>query len=177
MSTAKTKGFSIPFVLYLVVLLGLVYMFHTELFVTGMRMYVSVANNPHAERLLGDYYQNSAHQNNELASIFYVTSMKKYKEQLNTATPERQASIKLMIGQFYLCAKGTNSNPLEAKRWFEEALKLENDSNSKSPELLNEIKQSLAMTEGTKQGSVIGGDTQPCHFQSEAEFFSHAINP
>lgn len=176
MSTAKTKGFSIPFILYLVVLLGLIYMFHTELFVTGMRMYVSVVNNPRAERLLGDYYQNNAHQSNELANNFYMTSLKKYKEQLNTATPDQQASIKLMIGQLYLCGKGMSANPSEAKHWFDEALKLANDSGNKSPELLNEIKQSLSMTDSAKQqGGMV--DAQPCHLQSEAEFFSQAIKP
>src|SRR5690349_6381848 len=100
MATATTRRFSVPFVLYLVVLLGLIYMFHTELFVTGVRMYVSVVNSPRAERLLGDYYQNSAYQNNGLANTFYASSMKKYKDQLSSAAPEQQAVTKLMIGQF-----------------------------------------------------------------------------
>ncbi|HXH54458.1 MAG TPA: hypothetical protein VNK03_01790 [Gammaproteobacteria bacterium] len=170
MST-NTKPFSVSFVLYFIVLLGLVYMFHTELFVTGIRLYVATTHNPKAEQLLGDYYQNSAQLNNELAKSFYTSSMKKYKEQLPTTPSEQQAGIKFKIGQMYLCGKGIDPSATEAKQWFDEALVLANDSKAKSPgTLINEIKQGLsfANSDGIHKGTMI----PPCHLQSEMEFFN-----
>lgn len=174
MST-NAKRFSAPFVLYLVVLLGLIYMFHTELFVTGIRLYVTAVHNPKAEQLLGDYYQNSAQLSDELAKSFYASSMKKYKDQLPTAAGEQQASIKLRIGQLYLCGKGVETNTTEAKRWFEEALALTTGSNDKSHEMLiSEIKQGISYAnQGNKKlGMDRTNPIQPCHLQSESEFFN-----
>ena len=174
MST-NTKRFSAPFVLYLVVLLGLVYMFHTELFVTGIRLYVTTVHNPKAEQLLGDYYQNSSQLSDELARSFYASSMKKYKDQLPTASSEQQALIKLKIGQLYLCGKGVEANASEAKHWFDEALALATGANAKSQEILvSEIKQGIIFAnEGNKKmGLGKGNVIQPCHLQSESEFFN-----
>lgn len=172
MSTS-TKRFSVPFVLYLVVLLGLIYMFHTELFITGIRLYVAAIHNAKAEQLLGDYYQNNSQLSNELAKTFYTSAMKKYKDQLPTASSEQQALIKLRVGQLYLCGKGVEPNATEAKHWFDEALTLA--TNAKSQEMLiSEIKQSLTFAnEGNKKISIGRSNMiQPCHLQSESEFFN-----
>lgn len=175
MST-NTKPSSVPFVLYLIVLLGLVYMFHRELFASGIRLYVEAVHNPKAEQFLGDYYQNSAQVSDELSKSFYISSMKKYKEQLPAASSEQQASIKFKIGQMYLCGRGVDPNTTEAKHWFDEALALATgSSNAKSQELLiNEIKEGLSFTNtgNSKTEMDKGNMIKPCHLQSEREFFS-----
>lgn len=167
--SANTNRFSAPFVIYLVVLLGLVYMFHTELFVTGIRLYVTAVHNAKAEQLLGDYYQNSAQLNEDLSKSFYSSAMKKYKDELATAPIEQQAFIKLKVGQLYLCGKGVEANANEAKKWLDEALSL--TTASSKPQLVNEIKQTLTYTSnGAKNGNTTL--MQPCHLQSESEFFN-----
>lgn len=169
MST-NAKPSSLPFVIYVVVLLGLVYMFHTELFITGIRLYVAAVQNPKAEQLLGDYYQNNAQLSNELAKNFYTSSIKKYKEQLPTATKEQQASIKLRVGQLYLCGKGVEQSNTDAKQWFDEALALTNNANMPSQTMLvSEIKQGLSFASANTKPSA---NIPPCHLQSEMEFFS-----
>jgi TPR repeat protein len=173
MST-NTKRVVAPSVLYIIVLLGLVYMFHTELFVTGIRLYVAAVHNSKAEQLLGDYYQNNALLSDDLAKSFYASSMKKYKEELSTVSPEQQALIKLRLGQLYLCGKGVEPNTTEAKRWFDEALTLANSNAKSHEELISEIKQGLSFANAgdhNKMEPGRGNMIQPCHLQSEMEFF------
>ncbi len=168
--SANTKPSSIPFMLYLVVLFGLIYMFHTELFITGIRLYVAAIQNPKAEELLGDYYQNNAQLSNELAKTFYTSSIKKYKEQLPTATREQQASIKLRVGQLYLCGKGVEQSNTEAKQWFDEALAAVSSENMSSQAMLiSEIKQGLSFASANTPPNT---NIPPCHLQSEMEFFN-----
>lgn len=171
MSTNANR-FSAPFVLYLIVLIGLIYMFRSELFVTGIRLYVTAVHNPKAEQLLGDYYENSAQLSNELSKSFYVSAMKKYKDQLPTASNEQQAVIKLRIGQLYLCGKGVEANTSEAKQWLNEALSLAT-ANAK-PQVVSDIKQSLTYANESNKKSDNGKPNmiQPCHLQSESEFFN-----
>jgi len=165
--------FNIPVAIYLVILLGLFYMFHTELFVTGVRLYVLAVDNSRAERLLGDYYQNSASLNNELARNFYGSAMKKYKEALlNTTLPANKvACIKFTIGQLYQCGKGVLPYPLEAKHWYTEALAAAEEA-AKQHEPINEqmlknLNEALATTE---QSIKMGTTPPPCPLQSDGDF-------
>jgi TPR repeat protein len=169
--SANARRFSVPFLIYFILLLGLLYMFHAELFVTAIRLYVTAEHNPRAEQLLGDYYENNAQLSDSLAKSFYVSAMKKYEAQLPTASSEQQALIKFKIGHLYLCGKGVDTNTAEAKRWLNEALKLATGSNAKSQEMLiSEIKQGLifANAGSNKKGAAT---IQPCRLQSESEFF------
>jgi TPR repeat protein len=169
---SSTKRFSVSSVLYLVVLLGLVYMFHTELFVTGIRLYVTVVHNPRAEQLLGDYYQNNAQLSGELARNFYNNAMKNFKEQLSVAPTEQQALIKFNMGRLYLCGKGVETNASEAKRWLEEALALATSSDAKSQEMLiREIKEGLTFAKEGNKKIDKGNLIPPCHLQPTYEFF------
>lgn len=174
MSSSNNKCPTIPFIIYLIVLIGLIYAFHIELFVTGVRIYVTAVNDPRAERLLGDYYRNSAHLSADLANTFYMNAMKKYRADLPSANPIEQANIKFQIGRFYLCAKGVPQNQAEAKRWFDDALQtITAASNASEPEhnaLIANIKVSAA-TIGQSVDSILA-----CQPQTEAEFISKTFN-
>jgi hypothetical protein len=162
-----------PFVIYLIILFGLIYMFHVELLVTGIRLYVLGYDSARAERLLGDYYFNNASLNNELARNFYSSALRKYKEQLNTSgiSPAKVALIKYRIGQFYQCGKGLPPYATEAKRWYTEALQSADLAKEKQEvpfdeKMLNELKANMSIID---QSISLGTSLPPCAFPSQSD--------
>lgn len=133
--------------IYLILLIALVYAFRTDLLVASVRLYTLVDENPNAERLLGDYYQNLARSSNELSTVFYDNAMKKYKEDLKTAKPNEQVVIKAQIGRLYQCGKGVPISLSTAKQWYEEAQKTADETAKTTkdikPEVLTELNEHL----------------------------------
>ena len=185
MST-DSRRFTVPFIFYLIILIALIYGFRTELFVTGLRLYVAAVNDPRAERLLGEYYQHNANLSNQLALSFYSSAFKKYKETLTNAKPDKEAIGKLQIGRIYLCGRGVPQNTPEAKRWFDEASKAADEATKQGitlPTQVNQdIKEGLAAAEQTSDGSGNGSSpTNPlqssvCRFMTDPEFFIKTFN-
>ena len=168
-----------PFVIYLIILFGLIYMFHVELLITGVRLYVLGYDSARAERLLGDYYFNNASLNSELARNFYSSALRNYKEQLNTSNipPAKVALIKYRIGQFYQCGKGLPPYATEAKRWYTEALQAANIATEKQEasfdeKTLAELKANLNIID---QSISLGTTLPPCAFPSETEILINAV--
>ncbi len=161
---------------YLLVLISLIYIFHTELFIASIRLYSLLSVSPRTERFLGDYYQSTAQRSSILAYNFYASAMKNYKEQLPLATPKQQAIIKISIGRLYQCGKGIPPNLTEANRWYQEALKEANELNKSNAKLneriITHLKQEIAATEqGLKKGI-----TPACSYQSDLTFFLHTFD-
>lgn len=136
-------------VLYVVILLGLIIAFHTDLFIAGVRIYVLAVDSPRAERLLGDYYSNLAQDSTLLANGFYQNTFKKFNSQLNLPkTPKEQALLKNRLGELYECGRGVSLNLTEAKRLFEESLKDANEASKSgsavSEKMLSRMQANLA---------------------------------
>ena len=170
----NTSRFSMPYVIYLVILSGLIFAFHTELLVITVRVYLFATNNPKAERLLGDYYQNSAHLSTELAKGFYGNAMRDLSDELAKVNnnPQKIAQIKLGIGQLFQCGYGMPKNLPEAKRWYEEALQSTEHVDNQNPNLfalIKEIKNSIAVT----NLSLESNSTPLCPYLSESEFIKN----
>jgi TPR repeat protein len=110
--------FSIPFILLII----LIILFHNELFAIGIRIYVSFKPDAYAERLLGNFYETSAHQNMMLANQFYSKAFTGLKEQVLTAPEANQAALKYRIGVFYECGRGIPKDYIQAKKSYDEAL-------------------------------------------------------
>ncbi len=144
----KCRSLSIPVFLNIILLLLLIYTFRIELLTTSMRLSVSIFNQPRLERLLGDYYQNSAALSSNLAHDFYLKALQKEKSALVTSTPHQTALIQFRIGRSYLCGKGTSQNLTEAKHWFDSALKSSQVAAKKGQpipsELSHEITEAVA---------------------------------
>lgn len=155
-------------IIYLVILLGLIYAFHVELFVAGVRLYTLAVKCPRCERLLGDYYQYVAASSSELASGFYVTGLKSLKDELGeTSIPSKQAKIKMNIGRYYECGKGIPKNTNEATKWYTDALTTLDTTKNQSPSqkevsLRDEINQHLQ--------TVKNSGPQTCNLPKPEEF-------
>ena len=109
--------FSIPFILLMI----LVILFHNELFAIGLRIYVSFKPDAYAERLLGNFYETSSHQNMLLANQFYSKAFAELKDQVQSAADAQQAALKYRIGIFYECGRGISKDYIQAKKSYEEA--------------------------------------------------------
>lgn len=164
-----SAGKVIGTIIYLVILLGLIYAFHLELFVASVRLYTLAVKCPRCERLLGDYYQYVSQNSAELASGFYVSGLKSLKDKLNeTTNPDVQAKIKLNIGRYYECGKGVNKDNSEASRWYSDALTTLDtvkQPTQKEAVLRTEITQHLRSIKSPGDGK-----SSPCNF-SNPELF------
>lgn len=152
-------------------LIILVIVFHTELFVFGVRLYAAVKKSPKAERLLGDYYANASHLDNNRANAFYVSSMAKNKETLSDEDPETQARANYQMGRFYECGKGVKPDANEAKKWYTtsqqilKAQKIEGPLDQEAQEGLDRVEKSI------KDNTPL----EPCPYQSNWHFMKNTF--
>ena len=83
MRNGQTKKFN---VISLILLIILIILFHTELFILGVRVYVAVTSSAEGDKLLGNYYRMSALQNEAYADTFYMDALNKYQNNLKLLT-------------------------------------------------------------------------------------------
>lgn len=114
--------FSIPFILLII----LVILFHNELFALGLRIYVSFKPDAYAERLLGNFYETSAHQNMMLSNQFYSKAFTELKQEALSTPEGQQAALKYRLGVFYECGRGIPKDYIQAKKSYDEALAASN---------------------------------------------------
>jgi hypothetical protein len=144
--------------LLLVVLLAV---FHTELYVTGVRIYVAFSENPRAERYLGDYYHNNAQKNVNLSDQFYVSSLKGLLARLNTAPSERIPNIHMAIGGLYECGKGVPQSYKIAADHYGAAVKAQKDGSN--PEFQAALMRALSSSKD-------GNPAPVCTFGNEVTY-------
>lgn len=168
MSTLKKQIFTVPMLLLVI----LIVLFHTELFVIGVRIYAALAQSPRSERLLGDYYTNASEQNANLARSFYFQALDKFKNQLNSATPQQKAMIQIRVGRLYECGKGLPIDLVTAKQWYTDASQTANSANDKNLQATAEeaIKRVSGSTPANPNAS-------PCAYQSDIIFIKKTLNP
>lgn len=173
----KYNRFSIPFLFNFILLITLILAFRTEIVATTLRLYISFFPNQHLEYLLGDYYQNAALLNHNLAYHFYINALQNKTVDIPNISEKQKSMIQYRIGHLYFCGKGTTQDSKEAKHWFEAAQKSAEHAITAGQLISPGFKQTIdrAITV-SKQDTQINPNTSFCRPQSEATFIANVFS-
>jgi hypothetical protein len=173
----KYNRFSIPFLFNFILLITLILAFRTEIVATTLRLYINFFPNQHLEYLLGDYYQNAALLNHDLAYHFYINALQNKTVDIPNVSEKQKSMIQYRIGHLYFCGKGTTQNSKEAKIWFEAAQKSAEQATTVGQPISPAFKQTInrAIT-FSSQGTQINPGISLCRPQSESTFIANAFS-
>lgn len=122
-----------------ILLIILIVAFRADLMTAGARFYLAFKDSPRAEQYIGDFYNYSkTASNKELANLHHGRALEELKSRLNAAPKEELPAIKMTLGRFFECGKATKPDLVQAKRFYEEAIKEDGD---KHPEYKDALKR------------------------------------
>lgn len=159
------RFYKVVLVVETIMLVALIVAFRAELTASGARLYLAFKENPRAERYLADYYHYTSIAEKEFSEVYRsraLASLLKYDKAANdlNETKERIAIIKMNIGRFHECGRATLVNLEEAKKWYQEAIKIDDN---KHPEYQQDL---------SRVNEAIGKGTPPVCIQKDERYYS-----
>jgi TPR repeat protein len=129
----------LAFIIETILLIILIVAFRAELMTAPARFYLAFKDSPRAEQYIGDFYTYSkTAANKELANLHHAKALESLKTRVNSSPKEELPAVKMTIGRFFECGKATKPDLVEAKRFYEEAIKEDDD---KHPEYKDALKR------------------------------------